>query len=476
MEKLIGQRFSDRYQIESLLGRQTGRRTYLAKDLQTELPVVIKLLLFSPDFTWEDLKLFEREAETLKSLDHSAIPRYLDFFEVETELGRGFALVQSYIEARSLRAWVQCGCTFSEAELKEIALQLLKVLEYLHTRQPPVIHRDIKPSNILLKNRSGNSPGQVYLVDFGSVQTVARGGTVTVVGTYGYMPPEQFGGRSLPASDLFSVGATLIYLATGQDPADLPQKDLQIEFEPLATLSYPFTRWLQWLTQPNPAQRPASAQKALQPLAQGLYDSLPMQRSRTPLSVGVRQLRSNLQLKKTPTSFELIIPASKIKSPKNLNKSQSNDSCLLLILISLCCCFFMRALIFLLSWVGVFVGFLLWMVSVSIYLIVRQPFKTCQTYPSSYKLILKSDDGSITLNLFPILPDKALTSSSQCTGKLHHLYAGHGDIPMYCLGFYCGDQSLHIQGSRSEIRCLCDELNEWTGLEVKYRDYSPPGV
>ncbi len=226
---------------------------------------------------------------------------------------------------------------------------MLEVLEYLHTRQPPVIHRDIKPSNILLRNRSGNSPGSVYLVDFGSVQTAQHGGTITVVGTYGYMPPEQFGGRSLPASDLFSVGATLIYLATGQDPADLPQKDLQIEFEPLATLSYPFTRWLQWLTQPNPAQRPASAQKALQPLAQGLYDSLPMQRSRTPLSVEVGQLRSDLQLKKTPTSFELIIPASKIKSPKNLNKSQSNDSCLLLILISLCCCFFMRALIFFLS-------------------------------------------------------------------------------------------------------------------------------
>ena len=58
----------DRYQIVSLLGRQTGRRTFLAQNLQTSQSVVLKLLLFGPDFTWDDLKLFEREAEVLKSL------------------------------------------------------------------------------------------------------------------------------------------------------------------------------------------------------------------------------------------------------------------------------------------------------------------------------------------------------------------------------------------------------------------------
>lgn len=103
MDQLANQVLHDRYQLQSLLGRKTGRRTFLATDLETRSPIVIKLLLFGPDFTWNDLKLFEREAETLKSLEHPAIPKYLDFFEVETELGKGFALVQSYIEARSLR-------------------------------------------------------------------------------------------------------------------------------------------------------------------------------------------------------------------------------------------------------------------------------------------------------------------------------------------------------------------------------------
>src|SRR4028119_1692723 len=140
----------------------------------------------------------------------------------------------------------------------------LDILAYLHPRQPPVIHRDIKPSNILLKNRSGNSVGEVYLVDFGAVQTLAtqQGKTVTVVGTYGYMPPEQFGGRAVPASDLYGLGATLIALITKQHPADLPQKDLPIEFEQITQLSPGFTNWLKWLTHPSLERRPASVQIA----------------------------------------------------------------------------------------------------------------------------------------------------------------------------------------------------------------------
>ena len=96
----------DRYQLKSLLGHKTGRRTFLAQDLVTQENVVVKLMLFNVDFIWDDLKLFEREVEVLKSLDLAAIPQYLDSFEADTELGKGFALVQTYIEARSLQDWV----------------------------------------------------------------------------------------------------------------------------------------------------------------------------------------------------------------------------------------------------------------------------------------------------------------------------------------------------------------------------------
>jgi serine/threonine protein kinase len=218
MEQLIDQVLCDRYQITSLLSRQTGRRTLLAQDLQKNCPVVIKLLLFGPDFTWEDLKLFEREATVLQSLDHPAIPQYLDCFEVETSVGKGFALVQTYIEAKSLQDWVQSGRTFSEVDLKAIAQSLLNILTYLHKRQPPVIHGNIKPSNVLLSDRCDNHPGRVYLIDFSSVQTAAHNATQTIVGTDGYMPLEQFGGQITPSADLYALGATLLYLGTGQHP------------------------------------------------------------------------------------------------------------------------------------------------------------------------------------------------------------------------------------------------------------------
>jgi serine/threonine protein kinase len=269
MDVLIGQTLHDRYEIQSLLGRQIGRRTFLAKDHTTDSSIVLKLLLFGPDFSWEDLKLFEREAEVLKSLNHPSIPQYLNFFEVDLELGKGFVLVQTYIEAKSLQEWIQAGRTFSQEELRSIAKQLLNILDYLHNRQPPVIHRDIKPSNILLGDHSAYSPGQIYLVDFGSVQTTtSHGGTRTIVGTYGYMPPEQFAGKSLPASDLYSLGATLIHLMTGQPPIDFMQDDMRINLSFSQNNDNDLISWLDGLTEPKLAQRLKTAPEALKALEQ----------------------------------------------------------------------------------------------------------------------------------------------------------------------------------------------------------------
>ncbi|MEC4817039.1 MAG: serine/threonine-protein kinase [Scytonema sp. PMC 1069.18] len=263
-----GQVLSERYEIQQQLGKKAGRRTLLARDLLTGELVVVKLLSFSSDFEWDDLKLFEREAETLKTLSHPSIPCYLDYFEINSSHIKGFALVQTYIPAKSLEEYINAGRTFTEAEVIQIAKAILKILIYLHGHKPPTIHRDIKPSNILLTNRSGNSVGRIYVVDFGSVQTAASGdgGTMTVVGTYGYMPPEQFGGRTVSASDLYSLGATLIYLVTGRHPADLPQKDFRIQFEDAANLSPAFTKWLQWMTQPSLERRLNSASQALSAL------------------------------------------------------------------------------------------------------------------------------------------------------------------------------------------------------------------
>lgn len=298
--------FNNRYQIQRELGRQTGRRTLLAFDLQQEQQVVVKLLYLGQDFDWQELKLFEREAETLKSLNHPAIPQYLDYFEFDTPQNKGFGLVQTYVAAKSLEEHVEAGRRFNSKEVKELARAILEILEYIHSQQPPIIHRDIKPSNILLTNRSGNSVGQVYLVDFGSVQNIAahEGGTITVVGTYGYMPPEQFGGRTKPASDIYSLGATLIYLVTGMHPTELPQLDLQIQFREFGDVTTELADWLEWMTEPSLDQRFASASATLK----AIDNPPPRTRNIQTQKLLSKPSQTEIELLKTNEKLEIIMP------------------------------------------------------------------------------------------------------------------------------------------------------------------------
>ncbi|MEO0457071.1 MAG: serine/threonine-protein kinase [Cyanobacteria bacterium P01_A01_bin.114] len=255
-----------RYQCQRQLSKKAGRRTLLALDNQTQQPVILKLLTFSHDIAWDEIRLFQREAELLQTLSHPSIPKYIDAFEFETHASKGYAIVQGYIEAPSLAAHLNAGRCFSPDDVRHILESVLEILIYLHNRQPPVIHRDIKPSNILLTDRSGNSSGQVYLVDFGAVQTLAsRGGkTITVVGTYGYMPPEQFSDVAHPASDLYSLGMTAITLLTQTHPADLPTVEMRVQFEDRVSLTPHLQTWLQQIVAPDVAARPKSAQAALQ--------------------------------------------------------------------------------------------------------------------------------------------------------------------------------------------------------------------
>ncbi|MEG4334885.1 serine/threonine-protein kinase [Microcoleus sp. AT8-B4] len=296
---------AERYEVQRQLGKQTGRQTLLARDLQTQELVVIKQLFLGGDFEWQDLKLFEREAETLKSLSYPAIPRYLDYLEIDEPDTKGFALVQTYVEGKTLEEHLRSGRTFSESEVKQLAKSLLEILIYLHEEQdPPVIHRDIKPSNILLHSTSAHSVGQVYLVDFGSVQNQAAkfGGTITVVGTYGYMAPEQFGGRSVPASDLYGLGATLIYLVTGLHPTELSQQDLKIQFADRVThLNSSLIDWLEWMTEPSLDKRLSSAGEA--------WISLKNPRIIDKDFIATQRQSSPIKLTKTSEFIEIKIPS-----------------------------------------------------------------------------------------------------------------------------------------------------------------------
>ncbi|MCW5315481.1 protein kinase [Nostoc sp. KVJ3] len=271
-EEIINQR----YRILRKLGQGGVGITYAAVDLESGEQVALKVLSLRRMSDWKKMELFEREAQILSQLNHPAIPRYLDYFQVDTNSDRSFYIAQQLAPGTSLATLVEDGWFPDEKEVRQIATQILKILIYLHSLTPPVIHRDIKPENIIFTSDTK----RLFLVDFGAVadtyHNTVTGGS-TVVGTFGYMAPEQFRGQALPSTDLYGLGTTLLFLLTGKSPTDLPQRKLKIDFRSDVNISKDFANWLEQILEPVSADRFPSAEVALATLLGqiGLIPRLP---------------------------------------------------------------------------------------------------------------------------------------------------------------------------------------------------------
>jgi ankyrin repeat protein len=260
----VGTIVANRYQLAELLGEGGSGSTYRAIRLEDGAAVAIKILSLRHLNDWKQLELFEREAKVLSQLNHPQIPKYLEYFHVDTPENRAFYIVQQLAPGKPLTAWVQAGWRGTEADVRDIASQLLEILQYLHQQSPPLIHRDLKPHNIIR-----NDDGRVFLVDFGAVQDVYNNTLLkgsTVAGTFGYMAPEQFRGLAVPASDLYGLGATILYLLTHRSPADLPQARLKLSFRAHVNISNHFADWLEKILEPDTSERFPSADVALSAL------------------------------------------------------------------------------------------------------------------------------------------------------------------------------------------------------------------
>ncbi len=258
---------NNRYQILSPLGQGGNAITYVAKDSQTNQQVAIKILSLNRLDNWKKIELFEREAKILQQLNHPAIPQYLDYFQIETDNERAFCLVQQLAPGKSLATLIEAGWQPEYETIQQITHQILEVLIYLQELTPPIIHRDIKPENIILNGQNSSSEKvDLFLVDFGAVQDTYHHTVLgsTVVGTHGYMAPEQFRGQAFLATDLYGLGTTLLFLLTRKSPLDLPQRQLKFNFRPLVkTFPTEFTNWIDKLIEPNYEDRFHNAEAAL---------------------------------------------------------------------------------------------------------------------------------------------------------------------------------------------------------------------
>ncbi|WP_310485374.1 serine/threonine-protein kinase [Chamaesiphon sp. VAR_48_metabat_403] len=301
---------NDRYQILHILGQGGIATTYAAKDIETDVTVAIKVMSLRRAQDWKAIELFEREAKILAQLNHPAIPQYLDYFQIDTERDREFYIVQSLAPGTPLSTLIERGWEPEVKEVEYIAAQVLEILNYLHRLAPPVIHRDIKPQNLIK-----SVEGKISLVDFGAVQdtyhqTVTGGSTV--VGTYGYMAPEQFRGQAFLSTDLYGLATTLLFLLTRADPSCLPHKQLKINFRSTLKLPNKFADWLDRMLEPTVEQRFTTAIEALAVLQglQKLPPSIANNRPRKPKDSPIRLIADE-------TVLTISIPAVKFRTARS---------------------------------------------------------------------------------------------------------------------------------------------------------------
>jgi WD40 repeat protein len=211
-----------RYIIHSLVGRGGYGAVYKAIDtVWGNRFVAIKEMsrqILHPHELVAVTEAFLQEALLLATLTHPNMPRIYEQFD---EAGRLY-LVMDFIEGETLEQMIrrQPARRFPVESALNLALQLCSVLEYLHTRQPPIIFRDLKPANIMI-----TPAGQLFLIDFGIARHFKPGQQkdTFALGSTGYAPPEQYGkAQTTTRADIYSLGATLHQLLTGRDPSENP--------------------------------------------------------------------------------------------------------------------------------------------------------------------------------------------------------------------------------------------------------------
>lgn len=247
-----------KYEILKQIGKGGMSKVYLAMDKRLNKQWAVKEIQKRPQDKNNRIVIQSAiaEANMMKMLDHPALPRIVDIIEQEHEI----YVIMDYIEGETLSSLVKQGPQPQEIVI-DWAKQLCGVLDYLHTRKPPIIYRDMKPGNVMLK-----PDGTVKLIDFGIAREYKEQNIADTVslGTKGYAAPEQFGGKGQTdaRTDVYCLGVTLHHLLTGHSPTDPPYELYPIrQYRP--ELSAGLEEIIEKCVQPNPSDRYQSCAELL---------------------------------------------------------------------------------------------------------------------------------------------------------------------------------------------------------------------
>jgi serine/threonine protein kinase len=292
-ETITGQKslLQQRYKLLEKVGEGGFSTVYKAEDESTQQIVAIKAIYLQGLTVQEKIEAtdaFNREVQMLSKLEHKHLPRLYDHFS-DTEC---WYMVMDFIAGTTLEKRMERrkGTPLPIEEVFDIGLILCSVLAYLHSHRPAIIFRDLKPANIILTR-----DGHLFLIDFGIARHYKHGQTRDTIpfGSPGYAAPEQYGkAQTTPLADIYSLGAILHQLLSGDDPSQTP-----FNFAPLLDQQHPERAALHALIQrmvhTNPLQRPndiSIVKHELQMVATQYTSQRGLYSSKTPLAFPYRNL------------------------------------------------------------------------------------------------------------------------------------------------------------------------------------------
>ncbi|NER36822.1 MAG: serine/threonine protein kinase [Oscillatoria sp. SIO1A7] len=222
MTERPGKILRKRYRIVRRLGSGRLGATFLAEDMDIPDNPRCVVKKFSVLYEYRKgpsaRKLLDREGEMLSRLgEHPQIPQLLAYFEEY----RDFYFVWEFIEGHDLNYELRSGNRWSETETVALLKEVLEILVFFHNQR--FIHRDIKPDNLIRRQSDGKIVILIGSWTFRNLTLEDKSlKSYPIIGTPGYMPPEQARGRPRLNSDIYALGMVAIQALTGVTPNDLP--------------------------------------------------------------------------------------------------------------------------------------------------------------------------------------------------------------------------------------------------------------